>query len=508
MSAIVDLSRTAPPGGLTTEICVVGSGCGGATAAWDLAAAGHEVVVLEEGGDFTGARLTGRDGAMYDQLYMDRGGRSTDDLAISVLQGRVLGGGGVINACDVVPLDDEVLALWRQRFGLTGLTPEALEPHRARALEDLSAGPIPERLVNRANGLLRDGARKAGLRGEVMMHNRVGCAELGTCLIGCPADAKKNPRFVALPAALAAGARVFTRARAVRIHDGGKAVKRVEVRTLDPKGYHETGTFEIRARVVIVAANAVGSAQLLLRSGLGGDHVGRHLTLQPQLPVLGVFDERLRAFQGVPQSYAITEGERFDDEKGHWGFRVEGIMGTPGIVGSLIPLSGIEGKRLMTLYDRIAASLCLAPDAPSGRVVLGDAGRPKILYDHQENHRARIREALAVAARAYFAAGAREVIVPTAPPVFLHGEADLRALERLSLAPATAPFLSAHQQGSVRFAPSPKDGAADPDGQVYGTREVFVFDSSGFPTSAASHTMAPIIALSHYLSAKLAARLA
>ncbi|MDH4281910.1 MAG: FAD-dependent oxidoreductase, partial [Myxococcales bacterium] len=72
---ITDLSKTAAPEAITAEICVIGSGCGGATAARLLAEAGHEVVVLEEGRDATGAELTQRDAAMYDQLYMDRGGR-------------------------------------------------------------------------------------------------------------------------------------------------------------------------------------------------------------------------------------------------------------------------------------------------------------------------------------------------------------------------------------------------------------------------------------------------
>ena len=139
-SGIVDLSSAADvPATLTADVCIIGSGCGGATTAWELAKAGRHVIVLEEGGDFTGPQLTGRDGAMYDQLYMDRGGRSTDDLAIAVLQGRVLGGGGVINACDVVPIADPVLRHWQKHYALTDFGPEALAPYKARALEDLSA---------------------------------------------------------------------------------------------------------------------------------------------------------------------------------------------------------------------------------------------------------------------------------------------------------------------------------------------------------------------------------
>ncbi|HEY6098176.1 MAG TPA: FAD-dependent oxidoreductase, partial [Anaeromyxobacter sp.] len=111
--SIVDLSRSPVPAGLSAEICVVGSGSAGATAAWDLARAGRDVLVLEEGGDFTGAALTQRDAGMYDQLYMDRGGRATADLSVSVLQGRVLGGGGVVNACDLVPIPEGVLGHWQ-----------------------------------------------------------------------------------------------------------------------------------------------------------------------------------------------------------------------------------------------------------------------------------------------------------------------------------------------------------------------------------------------------------
>ncbi|GMV18131.1 MAG: GMC family oxidoreductase [Polyangiaceae bacterium] len=504
--SIRDLSKEPPPAGLTCEVLVIGSGPGGATAARVLAEAGREVVVLEEGGDRTGTDLTQRDGAMYDQLYMDRGGRVTEDLSVSVLQGRALGGGGVINVSDVVPIPDGVLRHWQKKHGLSDFSPETLAPFKAKALEDLSANRIPEAALNEANRRLRAGAEKLGKRGEVMLHNRVGCAGLGTCLLGCPLNAKRNPRFVSIPKAMDKGARFFLRARALRIHDFRSEVKRISVATLDEHGYHTKGNFDIRARVVIVAANAIGSAELLLRSEIGTQHVGKHLTLQPQLPITALFDERIRAFDGIPQAYAVTEFEKDDDpEHGLWGFRIEAVMGTPGNVASLLPLVGRAGKELMANYDRIAASLLLVPDGPSGTVRLGaSAGHPIVFYRQAENHKARLREAIKEAARIYFAAGARRVLVPTIPPLLFDSEADIGKADSLPFAPATAPLISAHQQGSVRFAGSPDQGGADPDGQVFGTRGVYVFDSSGFPSSASSHTMTPILTVAHYLSAKLA----
>lgn len=506
--AIIDLSKRAPPERLDAEICVVGSGCGGGTAARVLAEAGRDVVVLEEGPDLTGPELTQRDAAMYDQLYMDRGGRATDDQSISILQGRALGGGGVINACDVVPIPDGVLDFWRRRFGLSGLTPQALAPHEKAALEDLSANKIAEGQLNRANQLLRAGTEALGLRGAVMTNNRVGCIGLGTCLIGCPANAKQNPRFVSIPKAIDAGARFYLRSRAVRIDYPRDEVKRVQVRTLDPKGYHEQHSFEVRAKIVILAANAIASAQLLLRSGIGTRHVGQHLSLQPQVPVTAYFKDPVVAFRGIPQAYAVTHYEQSDNrEYGLWGFRIEAIMGTPGIVSTLLPYTGMAGKDAMTLYDRVAASLVLVPDFPSGAVRISSTGRPLVRYEHREDHKARLRQGIKVAARIYLAAGAERVLVPVMPPLEIRSNSDLAKVDRLRFDPVTAPLLSAHQQGGVRFATSADDGAADPDARVYGSRDIYVFDSSGFPSSSSTHTMTPIITMSRYLSARLLARL-
>lgn len=504
-TGIIDLSQPgAAPSEVTAQVCIIGSGAGGGTAARVLAEAGLDVVVLEEGGHFTPDTFTQRDAEMYDQLYMDRGGRATEDLSIAVLQGRVLGGGPVINACDVVPIPDGVLRHWQNKHGLSGYSKEALAPHLKATLADLSASPIPEDMVNAANAKLREGARKLKLRGEVMHHNRVDCVGLGTCFLGCPVEAKQNPRTVAIPKAIAAGARFYVRARAVAITHATSDTKRVTVRALDSRGYREGRALTIKAAVVIVAANAIASAQLLLRSGLGNAHVGRNLMLQPQLPIVAQFNEPIEAFLGIPQAYAVTEHEVEDHpEHGLWGYRIEGVMGTPGLVATMLPFTGKMGKEMMSGYAHMAGALLLAPDKPSGRVELLPDRRPLIRYTHGPDHKARLRHAVKVAAQAYLAAGATRVIVPTARPLVITKTADLAAVAAIGFEPATVPMISAHQQGTVRFAGSATQGGADPDGQVYGTRGVYVFDSSGFPSSSSSHTMTPIMTVSRYLCARL-----
>jgi len=155
----------------------------------------------------------------------------------------------------------------------------------------------------------------------------------------------------------------------------------------------------------------------------------------------------------------------------------------------------------------MAASLLLVPDRPSGQVEVARDGRLTIRYEQRPDHQQRLRDASENAAKVYLEAGAREVLVPTVPAVFIRSAKDAKKAQEISFAPATAPMISAHQQGTVRFAASERDGGADLDGRVYGTKDVYVFDSSGYPTTASSHTMTPIISSSRMLTAKLLTRI-
>lgn len=508
MSTIVNCAQAGfVAADLRCEVVIIGSGCGGATAARVLAEAGRDVVLLEEGGDFVGPEhLTQRDLEMYDQLYAGRGARTTSDRSIAVQSGRVLGGGGVINACDVVPVAPETWRFWQQKHGLRELSAENMQPFVAKALEDLGANPIREDQLNRNNLLLRQGAQALGWRGEVMNHNREDCKGLGSCLIGCPVGAKRNPRRVAVPKALAAGARIFTRARATAIRSGGGPVKTVQVRTLDARGYHPQAVFNVQAQVVVVAANPVGTVQLLLASGIGNDLVGRFLSLQPQLPITALLPEPVDAFLGIPQAYAVTEFERHDPELGLSGFRIEPIFGTPGVIGSMVSQPGAEGKQLMARMRNLAASLLLLPDQPLGRVRRSWSGKPIIDCELTDEYRQRARQAIAAAAKLYLTVGAESVLVPSAPPLVLRTQQDLAKIaQTVTLAPATLPLISAHQQGGMRMAPTPELGPCDPYGQIWGVPGVYVMDGSVFPSSSSSHTMAPIMTIAHYLAGRLAA---
>src|SRR5262245_29618077 len=103
---------------LTVEVCVIGSGAGGAVTAATLAAAGREVLVVEEGEHRTRKDFTMREDVAFAHLYQEAAARATSDLGIAILQGRAVGGTTVVNWTTSFRTPDEVLEHWRTRHGV------------------------------------------------------------------------------------------------------------------------------------------------------------------------------------------------------------------------------------------------------------------------------------------------------------------------------------------------------------------------------------------------------
>jgi hypothetical protein len=97
---------------LSCDVCVTGSGAGGATAAAVLAKAGCDVIVLEAGGYFDDADFDGDALRGFERLYTERGNASTWDHSVNLLAGECLGGGTVVNYCTSFRTPDDVRAEW------------------------------------------------------------------------------------------------------------------------------------------------------------------------------------------------------------------------------------------------------------------------------------------------------------------------------------------------------------------------------------------------------------
>ena len=121
---IFDANKLPQPLRLRADLCVIGSGAGGAMAAMVAAEAGLSVIVLEAGEFLTPADMTQREEEMFPRLYWDGGGRTTDDRAVKIHQGKGVGGSTLhnLNLCKRIPRS--IRDRWVRDRGLSHLSAE------------------------------------------------------------------------------------------------------------------------------------------------------------------------------------------------------------------------------------------------------------------------------------------------------------------------------------------------------------------------------------------------
>ena len=113
---------------LRTQVCIVGSGCGGATLAKQLAAAGVDVIVVEQGAYVPSTRMDQDELNMTGKLYGARGMATDSSFSANLLYGNNVGGASVHYWADSYRTPSEKLQQWREQYGMQGHDAADLAP--------------------------------------------------------------------------------------------------------------------------------------------------------------------------------------------------------------------------------------------------------------------------------------------------------------------------------------------------------------------------------------------
>src|SRR6266404_5103779 len=491
---------------LTCDVCVIGSGSGGGVAAGELAAAGKDIVVLEAGNYYDDADFDGAELAGFQRLYVEGGFAGTQDQSVGILAGECLGGGTVVNYCTSFRTPDDIRSEWA----------EAGARWIAGAEYTRSLDAVCERLhVNREHNCVsaREQALERGLRAlgwhvDRMPRNVTECEQgkiCGYCGYGCAIGAKQSATKTWLADAQAKGARflVGTRAERVRVEAGaGTGVEAVS------KGGHRVS---VKCKTVVVACGAIHTAALLLRSGLGNEHIGRHLHLHPVSNVFGIFEEEIRPWEGTMQAIYSDE-HRF--LTGNFGVKYETTALQPVIGVAVLPWRDpAQYRSLLAKLSHISAIGVLLRDRDGGRVTIDEEGHPVSHYSLSNFDRAHLRSGFIGAARILEAAGARQVFSPHAkwcgyePGRIGSLDTFTQAMDSAGWDSGPLALFSFHIQGTARLGGSRKSSATNPDGEAWEARNLYAMDSSCFPSASGVNPMISIEAIAHRNASALAERM-
>jgi choline dehydrogenase-like flavoprotein len=284
-----------PPGDqpetIEIDVVVVGSGCGGAVAAKNLAEAGNKVLVVEKSYSYPTNSFPMGPNEGFTNMFEAGGAVISDDGSMAVLAGSTWGGGGTVNWSASLQTQGYV----RQEWANTGL-PFFTSLEFQRSLDRVCdrMGVNTEHIRhNRQNNVILEGARKLGYAAKAVPQN-TGNSEhyCGYCTMGCHSTGKKGPIESWLADAAKAGATfaegfradkvLFTKVDGKRVASGveGTWTSRDLYLGLSGEGAVRRKVI-IKAKKVVVSCGTLQSPLLLLRSGLKNAQIGRNLYLHP-----------------------------------------------------------------------------------------------------------------------------------------------------------------------------------------------------------------------------------
>jgi choline dehydrogenase-like flavoprotein len=473
------------------DVCVIGTGAGGAPVAKELAEGGMRVVMLEEGERRTADEFNARPREMTALLYRDAGQVATiGNVPIVLPLGSHVGGTTLVNSGTCFRTPPGVLDVWGERFGLDELAVTELDPYFRRVERELSVSQVPPELAGRNALVVKRGADALGWSGDFIFRNAKGCVGSGVCAFGCPTSAKQHTGQTYVPRAWEAGAVTYSGCSARRVVVENGRARAVEATTTGG------GRVRVECDTVVVACGAIHTPLFLRANGLGLDsgQLGRNLAIHPATAVRAEFDEDIDMARGVPQSFYI-------DEFAAEGIMFEGAAGPPDYLAMAFPFSRERHRELMLRFRQLSQFGVMVSDRSRG-FVRRRAGRVEIRYDLLKEDVELFRRGIELLAELYWEAGAKRVFLPVRGHPELT-DPDPRPLRDAKLRASDLTLMAFHPLGTARADASPARGVVDAELKLHGVEGVYVADGSVVPSALGVNPQITIMALATRLAFRL-----
>ncbi|MCI0664840.1 MAG: GMC family oxidoreductase, partial [Acidobacteria bacterium] len=282
---------------------------------------------------------------------------------------------------------------------------------------------------------------------------------------------------------------------AIRDFKSGQAVRRAQ----------------IKSKIYITAAGAFFSSALLLRNRdlPNREKIGAKVYLQPHAQIFALFDRQITQrgvmkdgqyipYNGVPSIYNFTGFLRE-----HNFFWLASILFPANLASFISYLPPTEHHEIMRRFHQtMSITLTLRDDPARSRIKIKD-GRAQLDFRESREDIDNLRHCFLNAAKGFLAVGARRVFLPMLRPPKIEREADLGKIRTMNFGYDDLLLYSDHTSGGNPYARDERLGVTDSFGRVFKTENIYVADSSLFPTASGLNPSWTIMALSHRMAGNL-----
>jgi choline dehydrogenase-like flavoprotein len=500
------------------DVCVIGSGAGGAVVAFRAAAAGKKVLLLDEGPAVLPADVKLQDDYALIRSYRNAGlqialptidavlGRG-DLSTMLILQARVFGGGPAINNQIHLRMEQDQAAWLEWRKKEFPIAWKDLSSAYDRVDDEL--GVIGADACGGAGGrseAFRLGAIQSGWDPQPLPVSIRECLGCGGCNVMCRFGRKTGgfhgPRPAGAPLsylerARAAGVQCRPSVRITRLHGnffGNRVVMAAGEDLADGNR-----RVEIRADRFVLAAGPIASSKILIRSGIGaasGFPSGRGISANVVLPVF--------ARLPVPQTTPPDPGLQMCYYVHGDGFLLESWFHFPGSLSLALSHRPDLHAKVLRDYPRLAACGVVVPSGPHGS--LGITWDPVLSLNQTELER--MRRGVLSAATLYFNTGADEILPATAVPAPIRKATrpqDERAFRSKVRKSSDLMLSTAHPQGGNALGKRAGKSVVGPEFRPHGIERLYVADASLFPAGCGVNPQMTAMALAHLAAERVIA---
>jgi choline dehydrogenase-like flavoprotein len=466
------------------DAVIIGSGASGAVMAYQLVSRGLKVAIVERGRHEDPQTFEHDELEMFKRVYKDGGLQVAADRNSAIFQGQTVGGSTVINNAIWLrpPALTEILADWKRRGA--EVPQKALEDAYTELEGDLGVSPIDQKVANPGTELFLKGA---GTAGAVLENNRTCCVGCGWCNYGCKYNRKASMLVTYIPWALDRGVELFDQVQDARVMVASNGERRATGVT----GVRNGKPLRLSADKVIVCAGAIGSSGVLLASGIdGGGTVGKNFHALGGVFVTGdMGDVVVDGYAGIGLTCVADAGAEYV---------LESYFAPP------LAFSIRLGGWMLSHFDRaqrythfIDGGVMVGTDPAHGSITMS-GGNPTINLTPQGADMDTLRTGIKRMASIYFNAGAERVYPSTFKYIDLLPGTYEQVIDREVRTVEDILFGSAHPQGGNVMCSDARGGVVGHDFQVHGVKNLYVADTSVWPSNIRANCQATAMAMSHY----------